>query len=174
MRNALIIPMLMIPMALHAAVTSANLPDAVTARLNGTIVEDDISISFTDEAGVTENGNDINLVFDFPVDQDSWEITHTLLLSYSGNLMNAKSARISFDVSPLKHDDDNVVDTSISLASEGDNISVDGDSFVLEVPAGYQNGVAFGTLSITVKKDEDQKLTAGSYNGSVVVNMNAT
>ena len=74
----------------------------------------------------------------------------------------------------LKHDDDNVVDTSISLTSEGDNISVDGDSFVLDVPAGYQNSVNFGMLSITVKKGEGQKLAAGSYNGSVVVNMNAT
>lgn len=174
MRKLLIVPMLLLPLALHAAVTSSDLPDAVTARLNGTIAEDDISIAFTDESGITEKGNDINLVFDFPVDQDAWEITHTLLLSYSGNLMNAKSARVSFDVSPLKHDDDNVVDTSISLTSEGDNISVDGDSFVLDVPAGYQNSVNFGMLSITVKKGEGQKLAAGSYNGSVVVNMNAT
>ena len=172
MKKFLCVPLLLIPLALHAA-SGAKSPDEVTALLRGEVGEHDIAIFFTNEFGFTQGGSDIRLTFEFPFDRDAWEITQTLLLSYSGNLLNAKQARVSFDVSPLKHADGDVVDTSISLSSEGDHISIDGESFLLDVPAGYQHDVNFGKLHITVRKRAGQKLAAGSYDGSIVVNMNA-
>lgn len=168
---ASLLMVLVASVAVFAADTT--LPGAVTAKLEGDVPEESTTLSFIDEQGKVQEGQNINLTFNFPVDRDEWELSQTLVVAYSSNLASPRHGVVSFDVYPMKHDDEHVIPTSATVeAIEGSGASTDGEELRIDFPTGRSNRVRCAKLTITVTKVADQKLVSGSYDGQLAINMN--
>jgi hypothetical protein len=148
-----------------------DLPNSLSATLEDSVSVLDVVISLDNEDGMKQDGNITTLEFDFPVDKDEWEISRSVGFTYTSNLLVGKVGVLSFNLTPLHYDEDNVVDTSLKLETENQNVSIVDGSFHIAFAKGYQGDIPLGTLIITAKKPASQKLAAGEYAGSISVNL---
>ncbi|MFA7117329.1 MAG: hypothetical protein WC159_01025 [Sphaerochaetaceae bacterium] len=150
-----------------------SLPTSLSATMNGDVTQKDVFIFLYDETGVKQAGESTTIEFAFP-DLDEWVVSHTVTFSYSSNLLFSKIGSLSFDVSPLQHDANNVVRTTLSIKTTNPDVKIKNDAFIIDFPKGFSGEIFLGTLTITASKPASQKLAAGEYKGSVAINLTSS
>ena len=161
--------------AIFASSARVDIPSSLSATLADTVEEDDVSIFVYDEYGVRQSGMTTTVEFTFPSDPGAWEVDHDVPFGYSSNLFEGKRGILSFDVTPLHKDKDDVVPTYISLETSNPDVKVVNDSeFVIDFRKGYKGEVSLGILNIAVRKPAGKILEAGEYTGSISVNLSTS
>lgn len=158
-----------------ACAASLVVPTALKASLEDTIGQQEVNIQLIGEDGKLAENNVITLEFQFPTDKEEWSVSHTVGFAYSSNLLKEKSGVLSFDITPLQYDADNVVDTQVSLDTNNSNVSIsEGKQFNVLFSSGFSGDVPLGYITITASKPASQKLAAGEYSGSISVNLTSS
>jgi hypothetical protein len=141
-----------------------------TLELMTTISVTDVTIDMYYDDGTKEETSSGSLEFVLPSDQDSWEVEESVYFRYSSNLAEQKRGSLTFSVTPLQMDSDNVLDTSIELESEDLMTLVrDETTFNIGFLDGPQEDVDIGELTVVVSKGSSDVLVAGLYTGSITI-----
>ena len=143
---------------------------AATVYLVGVIQPKDLAIAIYNEAGEELTREDALLSFEFP-NLEEWEVSQALYFRYSSHLSKQKAGKLIFEIGNLSLDDANALRTTLELSSESLLTFVEnGDTFHTTFPAGPQNDVPIGKLTVKIRKRADDIFSAGTYAGSFSIN----
>ncbi|MGH0052568.1 MAG: hypothetical protein ACQ5SW_04175 [Sphaerochaetaceae bacterium] len=158
--------LLLVPLAAEEA---PRFPSA-TVYMLGVIEPRDLEIAIYNEEGEELSGDEALLRFEFP-SLETWEVTQSLYFRYSSHLSKATVGKLTFSISDLEKDEANRLRTTLELKSENLSTSVEnGDTFTTTFPAGAQNDVDIGKLTLKIIKRSEDVFSAGSYSGSFSIN----
>lgn len=143
---------------------------AATVYLVGEIKPKDLAIRIYNEAGEELTREDAMLSFVFP-NIEEWEVSQYIYFRYSSHLAKQKAGKLIFQIGDLSLDDVNSLRTSLELTSENLLTFVEnGDTFHTTFPAGPQDDVPIGKLTVKLRKRAEDVFSAGTYAGSFMIN----
>ncbi|MDD3424416.1 hypothetical protein [Sphaerochaeta sp.] len=143
---------------------------AATVYLVGEIKPKDLAIRIYNEAGEELTREDALLSFVFP-NIEEWEVSQSIYFRYSSHLAKQKAGKLIFQIGDLSLDDVNSLRTSLELTSENLLTFVEnGDTFHTTFPAGPQDDVPIGKLTVKLRKRAEDVFSAGTYAGSFMIN----
>lgn len=143
---------------------------AATVYLVGEIKPKDLAIRIYNEAGEELTREDALLSFVFP-NIEEWEVSQSIYFRYSSHLAKQKAGKLIFQIGDLSLDDVNSLLTSLELTSENLLTFVEnGDTFHTTFPAGPQDDVPIGKLTVKLRKRAEDVFSAGMYAGSFMIN----
>lgn len=143
---------------------------AATVYLVGEIKPKDLVIRIYNEAGEELTREDALLNFEFP-NLEEWEVSQALYFRYSSHLAKQKAGRLIFAIDDLALDDYNRLWTTLELTSENLLTFVEnGNTFHTTFPAGPQDDVPIGKLTVKLRKRAEDVFSAGTYAGSFMIN----
>lgn len=152
-----------------AAEDPPRFPSAIV-YMQGVIEPRDLRISIYNEAGEELSGEDAMLSFEFP-NLEEWELTQSLYFKFSSRLAEATVGKLIFSITDLELDTLNRLRTTLELESESFFTSVEnGNTFNTRFPAGAQEDVPIGKLTIRIRKRAADVFSAGNYSGSFFIN----
>ncbi|MDD3456659.1 hypothetical protein [Sphaerochaeta sp.] len=161
---------LLIPLFLPLVADEMPKFPAATVYLVGEIKPKDLAIRIYNEAGEELTREDALLSFVFP-NIEEWEVSQSIYFRYSSHLAKQKAGKLIFQIGDLSLDDVNSLRTSLELTSENLLTFVEnGDTFHTTFPAGPQDDVPIGKLTVKLRKRAEDVFSAGTYAGSFMIN----
>lgn len=169
MKKLLAIPLLLL---LLLPLGSEDMPKfpAATVYLVGVIQPKDLEISIYNEAGEQLTREDAVLSFEFP-NLEEWEVSQAIYFRYTSKLNKQKAGKLIFQIGNIALDEVNTLRTSLELTSENLLTFVEnGNTFHTTFPAGSQNDIPIGKLTVRIRKGANDVFSAGVYAGSFTIN----
>ncbi|MGE4452948.1 MAG: hypothetical protein AB7D92_00310 [Sphaerochaeta sp.] len=143
---------------------------SATVYMQGVIDQKDLQFAIYNEEGVELGGDEAMLSFEFP-NLEEWELSQSLYFRYSSHLASPTMGKLIFSLSDLQMNEMNRLRTTLELESENISTIVEnGDTFHTRFPAGAQNDVSIGKLTLIITKRAADVFSAGTYSGSFSIN----
>jgi hypothetical protein len=138
-------------------------------KLNGAVSVKDIVIDMYYENGIKQENSIGALDFVFP-STDTWEVEKSVYFKYSSNLASVANGSLSFSITPLEKNNQNILQTALKLTSDNSSVLVrDGNTLDIAFPAGLQEDVDLATVTVVVTKKSTDVYATGIYTGLITL-----
>jgi hypothetical protein len=148
---------------------SLSLGSEAIVKLNGAVSVKDIVIDMYYENGFKQDDAIGALSFVFP-STNTWEVEQSVYFKYSSNLASVANGTLSFSITSLEKNNQNILKTDLKLSSDNSSVLVrDGNTLDITFPTGLKEDVDLATLTVVITKTSTDVYATGIYTGLITL-----